>query len=129
MSPRRGLVVMLGLALSAAALSVAPSATASGDETGRGDCDGSSDVRLRLIDDDSGRLDVTGSILSGDDNFWSWKMRHDDDVSAKGETRLRADDRALRIERTMIDAFGQDDIVFRAEDQTTGEVCRVEIDY
>lgn len=115
--------------LSAAALVIAPSAVAGDDESARGGCGAGSTWKLRVVDDDAGRLMVIGSVYSDDENVWDWRMKHNDDVSAKGDLRARDTDRSLRIERSMVNLRGSDDIIFRAENNRTGEVCRGELTF
>jgi hypothetical protein len=132
---RRSPAIVLSLVLSAAALSVAPALAKDGGtakDVSRNDCDGKSWVRLKLdsIDGNSDRFSVTGAVFSDDDDVWSWKMRHDGDLSADGEVRARDDiDRSFRVTRTMLDFYGDDDVVFRAENERTGEVCKISRDY
>jgi hypothetical protein len=128
---RRGPAVVLSLVLSAAALSVAPALAKDGGAAKDGpvnkDCSGNSSVRLNVkqTDGNSNRFDVIGAVFSNDDDVWSWKMKHNGDVSASDDVRARDDiDRSFRATRTMLDFYGTDDIVFRAENQRTGEVCR-----
>lgn len=136
---RRVPAIVLSLALGAAALVSAPIALASDggsatDNNGpvRKDCENSSSVRLNVkgIDGNADRFEVIGAVFSADDDTWEWKLRHDGDVSAQGEVRARNDiDRSFRISRTMLDFPGNDNVSFRAENQRTGEVCRVQYDY
>lgn len=129
MSPRSISVAILSFALSAAALAAAPLASANDDEMVRGVCSRDSATRVRVVPDGDGRLDVIGVVWSDDEDIWEWRMLHDNDFSARGETRAKDADRSLRIKRSMIDFAGSDNIVFRAENTRTGEVCRAEIDF
>lgn len=133
---RRGPAVVLSLVLGAAALSVAPALATDGGAAKDGpvtkDCDDSSSVRLNVkpTDGNNNRFDVIGAVFSADDDIWSWKMKHNGDVSASDDVRARDDiDRSFRVTRTMLDFYGTDEIVFRAENQRTGEVCRATYDY
>lgn len=133
---RRGPAIVLSLALGAAALSgvsaLAKDGGAAKDGPARVDCSQSSEVRLnvRPIDGNSDRFEVVGAVFSADDDIWEWKMRHDGDVSAQGDVRARDDiDRSFRVSRTMLDFPGTDNVVFRAENQRTGEVCRYAREY
>jgi hypothetical protein len=134
---RRGPAVVLSLVLSAAALSVAPALAKDGgaakdDGPVRKNCDGSADVRLnaKAVDGNADRFQVIGAVFSPDDDVWSWKLRHNGDLSFWGDVRARDDiDRSFRVTRTMLDVGGVDDVVFRAENQRTGEVCRISYDY
>lgn len=132
---RRSPAIVLSLVLGAAALSVAPALAKDGGtakDFERNPCDGPSWVRIRTdsIDGNSDRFTVVAAVFSDDDDFWSWRMRHDGDLSAQGEVKARDDiDRSFRVTRTMLDFAGTDDVTFRAEDERTGEVCRVSVDY
>lgn len=129
---RRGPAIVLSLALSAAALTFAPGALASDGGTAKDvdDCSGPSTYKLRVLLDENDRLDVVGVVWSNDDDLWAWKFRHNDDLSAKGDVRANGDaDRSFRIQRSMYDLPGTDNVVFRAENLRTGEVCRGEVDY
>ena len=129
---RRGPAIVLSLALGAAALSGASALAVDGGATKDGpvrvDCSGSSEVRLNLkpIDGNSDRFEVVGAVFSPDDDIWSWKMRHNGDLSFWGDVRARDDiDRSFKISRTMLDVGGPDEVIFRAENERTGEVCRL----
>lgn len=130
MPPR--LKTALALGASAAALSavLAPQAYADGSTAPRISCKGSStaDVRLRVDSDGDGRFTVVGVVFSDDSDVWSWRMVHNDDVSYKGEVQAKDADKSFRIQRSMVDLYGNDDIVFRAVNTVTDEVCRYEFD-
>lgn len=129
---RRGPAIVLSLALSAAALTFAPGASASDGGTAKDvdDCSGPSTYKLRVLLDENDRLDVVGVVWSNDDHLWAWRFRHNDDLSAKGDVRANGDaDRSFRIQRSMYDLPGTDNVVFRAENLRTGEVGRGEVDY
>ena len=68
-------------------------------------------------------------VFSEDDDVWEWKLKHNDDVSAKGTVKARDADRSFRIIRDMVDFSGTDDIDFRGENTVTGEVCRASVEY
>jgi hypothetical protein len=136
MNVRRGPAVVLSLVLGAAALSVAPALAKDGgaakDGPVRKACESSSEVRLnpKPIDGNSDRFEVVGAVFSDDDDIWEWKLRHGGDLSAQGDVRARDDvDRSFRVSRTMLDFPGDDDVTFRAENQRTGEVCKVSRTY
>ena len=143
MSVRRGPAIVLSLMLSAAALATTPPAFASdggaakGDkvlsaqrmdentESTKKDCDGSSEVKLRVTVRDNGRLETVSTVWSDDDDVWSWKLKHEGDVSDEGEVKAKDADKSFKIIRTMVDFNGPDTVNFRAENTKTGEVCRV----
>lgn len=130
MPPRLKTTLALGAVLGAGAITLAPFATA-GEPTGSGrvDCKGTStaDVRLRVDPDGEGRFDVSGVVFSDDEDVWSWRMLHNDDVSYKGEVQAKDADRSFKISRSMVDLDVPDDVVFRAVNQSTDEVCRAEV--
>ncbi len=128
---RRGPAIVLSV-LSAAALVIAPVAVASDGGTAKDvdQCDKSSTYKLKVTTDADDRLEVTGIVYSNDDDIWDWKLKHNDDVSAKGDVKSNGDgDKSFKIVRTMVNLTGPDVIGFRAENQNTGEVCRGEVNY
>ncbi|WP_143099774.1 hypothetical protein [Nocardioides psychrotolerans] len=119
---------MLSFVLGVAALVTAPFAAARDDDgVDRETCSVSSSTRLRVDSDGDGRLVVIGVVWSDDEDVWEWRMLHDGEFSARGETRAKDADRSLRIRRLMIDFTGSDVVVFRAENMRTREVCRVDV--
>lgn len=135
---RRVPAIVLSLALGAAALISAPIALASdgGNATDNGPvrkpCETSSWMRLNAkpVEGNADRFDVIGAVFSDDDDVWDWKFRHNGDLSFSGDVRARDDiDRSFRVTRTMLDLSDVDDIVFRAENRRTGEVCRISYSY
>ena len=128
---RRRLATVLTLGVSAAALVLAPSATAGGGEpaTDKDPCEKSSTVKLRVTPQDDGRFEVVGIVWSDDDDIWDWKMKHEGDVSAEGDVKAKDADKSFKITRTMVDFVGPDKFVFRADNRRTGEVCRAALTY
>ncbi len=139
----RSLAFGLSLALSSAALASAPSALGSEGGTAKidfrasepipefGTCSGDSRVKVRVEADAEGRLEAVGVVFSEGEYIWSWKFKHDDDFSAKGEVRAkdREVDRSFRVVRSMINFEGTDLVTFRAVNDTTAEVCDAELAY
>ena len=134
---RRGPAVVLSLVLGAAALSVAPALAKDGGvakDIDRDPCDPSSVSRAKLkveqVDGNNSRLQVTGTVWSDDSDIWDWRLKHNGEVSDDGRARGSEDtDLSFRVIRTMINFYGEDDIVFRAENERTGEVCRAVVNY
>ena len=126
---RSGPVIVLSLALSAAALVAAPSAVA-GDDGVVKDIDpcGTGAIKVRIEAYGDGRFEVSGVVYSQDSDVWSWRLRHNEDVSASGEVRADGDGegRSFKIVRTMVDLPGSEFIAFRAENERTGLSCRAE---
>ncbi len=137
---RRVPAIVLSLALGAAALVSAPIAFA-GDggnatdvQKDRDTCGANTATRAKLkvgtLEDNNSRLLVVGTVWSDDNDVWEWRMRHNGELSFEGRARGREDvDLAFRVSRTMINWDGADDIVFRAENLRTGEVCRTALSY
>lgn len=138
---RRGPAIVLSLALSAAALSGAPALAVDGGAAKvvervveRDNCDPDTPTRAKLkveaLDGNSTRLLVTSTVWTNDDDVWLWKLKHNDEVSDDGRARGGADsDVGFRVIRLMLNFPDPDDVVFRAENQRTGEVCRVSTTY
>jgi hypothetical protein len=134
---RRSPAIVLSLVLGAAALSGAPALAKDGGATkdvDRDPCDPSTVSRAKLkvdyLDGNTSRLIVTASVWSDDADTWEWKLRHNGGVSDNGRARGREEtDLSFRVIRTMINWDGVDDIVFRAENQRTGEVCRAYVPF
>lgn len=128
---RRRLATVLSLVLSAAALVMAPSAMAGGGEPAqdKDPCENSSTVKLRVTPQADGRFEVVGIVWSNDDDVWDWKMKHEGDVSAEGDVKAKDADKSFKITRTMVDFVGSDKFVFRADNRSTGEVCRAALTY
>ncbi len=131
MSLRHGPAIVLSLALSAAALVLAPSAMAGdgGIVKDTDPCEKSSTVRLKVTMLDDGRLEATGVVWSDDEDVWDWRFKHNDFISADGEVKAKDADKSFKIVRTMVNLDGPDAIVFRAQNRRTDEVCRAELYY
>ncbi|MCR6030873.1 hypothetical protein GGQ22_05390 [Nocardioides sp. zg-579] len=91
-----------------------------------GNCQDGSRVKLRTTMMTNGEIEVVGVVFSDDDDVWSWRFKHNDDLSFMGEVRAKDADRSLRIVRFMVDLYGPDVVLFRAVNQKTGEACKVE---
>jgi len=129
MSIRRSPAIVLSLVLSAAALLGAPGALASDGGTAKDvdGCDAASTYKLKVVTEDDGRLTVIGIVWSNDNDVWSWRLKHNGDVSYSGDVKAKDADQSFRIVRSMVDWSGPDTIVFRAQNDDTGEVCRGEV--
>ncbi len=98
MSVLRSLAFGLSLVLSSAALVGAPSALAGEGETAKIDfraaepdqsfspCSGTSRVKVKVSADDQGQLEAVGVVFSEGEDVWSWKFKHDNDFSARGQS-------------------------------------------
>ncbi|WP_435743861.1 hypothetical protein [Nocardioides sp. SYSU DS0663] len=150
---RRSPVIVLGLVLSAAALVPAPAVASDGGTTKGGtsssdltpvrnadpapkriddpvmefsSCEGSSKVKVRATLMSNGEIETVGVVFSDDDDLWDWKFKHNGDFSFMGDVKAKDKDRSFRIVRSMADLAGPDDVLFRAQNTRTGEVCKVE---
>jgi hypothetical protein len=145
---RRGPAIVFSLVLGAAALATAPGAVASdggpakdvGDGVPSGfsftdpeketaPCERASKVKLKVDQDADGRLVVAGIVWSDDDDVWSWRLRHNEELSDKDDIKAKDADKSFKILRTMINFTGPDYVVFRAQNTVTDEVCRAELYY
>jgi hypothetical protein len=132
--------IVLSLALGAAALVSAPVALA-GDggnatdvQKDRDSCGEGTATRAKLkvstLEGNDSRLMVVGTVWSDDNDVWVWKLKHNGEVSDDGRARGDEEkDLSFRINRTMVNLLGTDDVVFRAENQRTGEVCNPSLSY
>lgn len=135
---RRGPAIVLSLALGAAALSGAPALAKDGGATKDGvdwdPCDAGTATRAKLrvdkVEGNDLRLVVVGSVFSDDADRWDWRFKHNGEVSDEGSARGNENaERTFRVVRTMFNGSGVDDVVFRAENQRTGEVCRATVNF
>lgn len=148
MMVRRGPAIVLSLMLSAAALAMAPSATASDGgpakdiganvpagfeftepEKDVNSCEKGSTVKLKVDTDADGRLVAAGIVWSNDEDLWEWRFKHNDELSDKGDIQAKDANKSFKIVRTMINFTGPDYVVFRAQNTVTDEVCRAELYY
>jgi hypothetical protein len=123
-------------AIAAAALTlplgvVAPAMASHGgggdDVRTSGGCSGSAHWKLKAKPDD-GRIEVEGEIDSNKSGqVWTWKLKHNGSVSAKGSKKTGGASGSFEVERRMANLAGQDHFVFRAEHR--GQVCRGTISY
>jgi hypothetical protein len=134
---RRSPAIVLSLVLGAAALLSAPGAAWSdggAPAVEKDGCSPSTATRAKLkvstLGNNNSRLQVIGAVFSNDDDVWLWKLRHNGDMSDSGRARGDEEtDLSFRVTTTMINFIGSDDVVFRAENQSTGEVCRVSVSF
>jgi hypothetical protein len=141
---RRALVALLSLGLSATTIAMAPSAgavdprsatdgharRASAPTKDTEPCSGRSTTRLRVVSEDSGVLLARGMVWTDGTDKWSWRFKHNADVSAHGTVKAHPGrQRAFQVTRSMVNLIGPDHFVFRAENLASGEVCRVDVFY
>lgn len=85
--------------------------------------------KVKVQQEENGSLTVIASVFSEDTDEWSWKLKHNDDVSAKGTVTARDADRSFRITRSMINFGGADEVTFRAGNKDSDEVCRGDVTF
>jgi hypothetical protein len=125
-APRLVTVLLLALSLGLSG----PAAQARKDtEVAKESCKATSDVKLKAEPDGTGVIKVIAVVFSEDDDVWDWRLKRNDEVSAKGSVKAKDADRSFRIIRTMVDPPGTDDIGFRAQNTATGEVCSIVVPY
>jgi hypothetical protein len=110
-----------------AALLTAGNASASGgggDEViNRGSCSGNTHWKLKAKSRDS-RIEVEAEIDSNvNGQSWSWKLFHEDSVSARGTSTTQAPSGSFSVSRRTTDLAGTDHFRFRAVNPATDEVC------
>lgn len=130
MVPHKTLAAAAAAVIGAAVLGLAPGAIGdSGPDRGSCRGDSTSNYKLRATSAEDQRISVAATVFSEDADTWEWKLRHNDDLSASGKVDAKDADRSFRIVRSMIDFDGLDTITFRAENLSTGEICKGEITY
>ncbi len=127
MNRHRTLAIAVLVGTLAVPVSVAAPASASGGGNAtikRGTCSGSAHWKLKGKPD-NGRLEIEGEIDSNHNGqTWSWTMRHNGSVSARGTATTKGPSGSFSVTRRMVDLAGKDTIVFRAKNAGSGEVCR-----
>lgn len=123
-------VVVLAVALTA----LGPGAIAKKDDPpakDRNSCRGNTTSwnKLKVAAQDSGILEVTAVVFSDDSDVWEWKLKHNDEVSAKGTVKAKDADKSFKIVRDMGDFPGVDFIDFKAENTANGEICTSSVEY
>lgn len=141
---RRGPAAVLSLALSLAAVAMAPTATAVEGGPAKDDhvslrsalakdgapCSHHSRARLRVVSEDDGVLLASGRVWTRGTNRWSWRFMHNADLSAHGKVKARpGKGEAFQVTRSMVNLVGPDHFVFRATNLKSGEICRVDVFY
>ena len=110
--------------LSAAVAPALPAFANDADVIRRGGCSGASDWKLKASPED-GRIEVEAEIDSNKvGQTWRWRLRHNGSLSAKGRAKTVAPSGSFEVRRTVVNAKGDDVLVFRAENAGSGEVCR-----
>ena len=122
--------ILAGLLASAVLLAVpAAQARETDPVQDKDQCRETSEVKLKIEPESTGVIQVTGVVFSDDSDTWDWRMKHNDDNSAKGTVKAKDADKSFKIVRDMADFSGPDEIEFRAQNNATGEVCKKVLTY
>ena len=98
-----------------------------GDVRTSGGCSGRAHWKLKAKADD-GRIEVEGEIDSNvSGQVWSWKLKHNGSVSARGTNKTGGRSGSFEVQRRMANLAGTDHFVFRAEHGR--QVCRGTISF
>ena len=110
-----------------AATTLIPAASAQakdGDVVKRGNCSARADWKLKASPE-NGRIEAEGEVDSNKvGQTWSWKIRHNGSLSAKGTRTTKASSGSFTVRRVLVNVKGPDNIGFRARNLKSGEVCR-----
>ena len=122
---------LLAGALLTAALAVPaiPAVASGGDVIRHGGCTGRTDWKLKASPE-NGRIEVEGEIDSNrSGQTWRWRLVHDGSVSASGSRVTRAPSGSFEVRRVVVNMRGTDELVFRARNTRSGEICRGVVNY
>lgn len=117
------------LLATSAPLLVVPSAQAGGDDKviRTGSCTEGASWKIKAKPD-NGRLEVEAEIDSSRlGETWSWVLKHNGTVSARGASVTTARSGSFDIDRTTVDVAGPDSFRFRATHN--GELCVAKLSY
>ncbi|WP_299051274.1 hypothetical protein [uncultured Nocardioides sp.] len=120
------LAVTLGASL--VGVAGAPAQASGGDDdrverTGSCTGPGVSEWKLTAKSDDGG-VEVEGEVDSNRaGQTWSWVIRQDGDLVARGTSTTRGPSGSFSVERRARDAAGTDRFTFRATRGSSGEAC------
>ena len=88
-----------------------------------GSCSAGADWKMKAKEDD-GRIEVESEVDSNrNGQTWTWTLKHDGSLSAKGTAKTTGPSGSFSIERRTVDGEGTDTFVFRAKNARSGEVC------
>lgn len=118
---------MIGLAAASAALVLIPGISSANDADVRvsGTCSGNSTWKLKAKPEDGGRIGVEFEVDSNK-NGQTWKVTLKDDGTAfwSGTRTTLAPSGSFSVEKLTKNLAGTDNLVGRATNPATGEVCR-----
>jgi hypothetical protein len=123
----------LGALALVAATSLIPAASAhakDGDVIKRGNCSARADWKLKASPESGGSIEVEGEVDSNKvGQSWHWKIKHNGSLSARGTKRTVAPSGSFTVRRVLVDLRGADDILFKARNSSSGEVCRASLTF
>src|SRR3712207_444490 len=106
-----------------------PAVANDADVIRRGSCSGATNWKLKASPE-NGRIEVEGVIDSNKvGQTWYWKLKHNGSLSAKGQATTQAPSGSFERRRLVVNAPGDDVLVFRAANPNSGEVCRARLVY
>ena len=116
-------------ALATTGAATVPAHASGGDSTRvikTGSCDG---ARWKIkAQEDDGRIEVEAEIDSNrSGERWSWRLRHDGTVAARGTSRTSGRSGSFEVERQTVDRPSTD--VFRFRASHAGQTCVAKIRY
>jgi hypothetical protein len=95
-----------------------------GDIIRRGDCTASSDWKLKLSPED-GRIEVEFEVdQNRNGRRWNVRLMRNGNVFWNGARTTQPPSGSFEVRRLASDGPGEERIVARAKDPSTGEVCR-----
>jgi hypothetical protein len=113
----------------AASVPALPAMANDADVINRGGCSGATTWKLKASPED-GRIEVEGEIDSNrTGQTWSWRLQHNGTVSAKGQATTRGASGSFEVRRVVVNLRGADDLVFRAVNDRSGELCRGKVTF
>jgi hypothetical protein len=126
MKTRRALAALTisALAMPLAAMAPASASHGGGGVRHHGGCGGPAVWTVKAKADNGG-IEFEGEVDSNHrGQVWSWTIKHNGSMSAKGASRTRGVSGSFTVRRLMANVSGTDHFVFRAERRATGDVCR-----
>lgn len=124
MNLRRTIAVAALCAATVPLAGTVPAFAKDGEVLRTGSCTGNSDWKVKAAPDD-GRFEVEGEVDSNRvGQTWTWKIRHNGTVSAKGTAVTVAPSGSFSVERRMSNLAGVDTFTFRGINPATGEICK-----
>jgi hypothetical protein len=111
----------LSLGMAGVGLVAVPASAKDGDVIRQGGCSGRADWKIKASPE-NGRIEVEGEIDSNRrGQTWSWQMRHNGDLTARGSKTTRGRSGSFEVRRVVVNLRGADRLTFRATYR--GQVC------